>query len=73
MLEKLKKSGQMFFRPLLYFIKWLSLAVVTGVLTGLVGSAFFHGLTFVTGLREQNPWLLLGLPVGGLLIIWLRE
>ncbi len=70
-MDRLKKSGQMFFGPLLYFIKWLLLAVVTGILTGLVGSVFARGLTFVTGLREQNPWLILGLPVGGLLIIWL--
>ena len=70
-MEMLKKKGQMVLRPLLYFIKWLVLATITGVLTGLVGSAFAHGLTFVTGLREQHPQLLLGLPVGGLLIVWL--
>jgi len=69
--ERIKKSGQMAFRPLLYFIKWLVLAVVTGLLTGIVGSGFAHGLTFVTGLREQYPQLLLGLPAGGLLIVWL--
>ena len=70
-MERLKMRGQMALRPLLYFIKWFLLAVVTGVVTGLVGAAFAKGLTFVTGLREQNPWLILGLPAGGLLIIWL--
>ena len=70
-MERLKMRGQMALRPLLYFIKWFLLAVVTGVVTGLVGAAFAKGLTFVTGLREQNSWLILGLPVGGLLIIWL--
>ena len=58
-------------RHLYYFMKWMVLATVVGLITGLVGSAFAHGLTFVTDLRAQYPQLILGLPFGGLLIVWL--
>ncbi len=58
-------------RHLYYFIKWLVLATIVGLITGLVGSAFAHGLTFVTDLRSEYPQLILGLPFGGLLIVWL--
>ena len=58
-------------RHLYYFIKWTVLATIVGVITGLVGSAFAHGLTFVTVLRGQYPLLILGLPIGGVLIVWL--
>lgn len=58
-------------RHMLYFMKWLLLAVLVGIVTGFVGSAFFHCLTAVTQLRTAYPQLLLALPVGGLLIVWL--
>ena len=49
--------------------KWLLLAVVTGVCCGLVGSLFHIGVHEVTRLREARPWLLLCLPVLGLIIV----
>lgn len=58
-------------RHLLYFLKWLAMAILVGLVTGLVGTAFSHGLTWVTQLRGTHPWLLLGLPIGGLFIVWL--
>ncbi len=50
-------------------IKWVALAVVTGLLCGLVGSAFHIGVHEATLLREANPWLLYGLPLAGLVIV----
>ncbi len=47
------------------FVKWLSVAAVTGLLCGLVGSAFYLAVASATELREANPRLLWLLPVTG--------
>lgn len=70
-MDRWKKNVGMVARHLLYFIKWLVLASFVGLVTGLVGSAFFHGLTKASEIRNQYPQLILGMPVGGLLIVWL--
>ncbi len=53
--------------------KWLILAGVVGVLCGGIGAAFYHAIVGVTNLRTQHPWLLLTLPVAGLLIVALYK
>lgn len=53
----------------LLLAKWLVLAAVVGVLCGGTGAAFYHAIVKVTALRTQNPWLLLTLPLAGLLIV----
>ena len=53
------------------FIKWMILSVTVGMLGGLLGAAFHHALHFVTHLRQVHTWLILLLPVGGLLTIGL--
>ncbi len=50
------------------FLKWLIVAVIVGVTGGLVGSAFHISVEFVTELRHYNKWLILLLPVGGVVI-----
>ena len=50
-------------------IRWIFLALVAGVVAGGVGAAFAWGMTAVTNLRTQHPWLLLLLPVSGLAIV----
>jgi H+/Cl- antiporter ClcA len=50
-------------------MKWLIIAIVVGVLCGLVGTAFHKGVGYVSELRVANPWLLYLLPVAGLLIV----
>lgn len=49
--------------------KWLFTAVLTGLLCGLLGTAFHIGVEKVTLLREANPWLLYTLPLLGLAIV----
>ncbi len=61
-LERIKYPGKFFKR----LFKWGGLGLLTGVFGGLVGALFAHTLSFVTGLRNANPWLILLLPVGGL-------
>ena len=53
--------------------KWSFLAVIMGIIGGLLGAVFHHALHFVTHLRLEHTWLVLLLPVGGLLsIAWYR-
>ena len=52
------------------FIKWLACSVVCGVVLGLIGTFFYKLLGLVTVFRETNPWILFGLPVAGLLIVF---
>ena len=49
-------------------IKWMLVAVITGVFSGLLGSVFHICVDKATQLRDAQPWLLLTLPAAGLLI-----
>ncbi len=52
-------------------LKWLILGTVIGLIVGFIGSAFGHTLAFVNDLRGGQPWLVLTLPMGGLVIVFL--
>ncbi|MCD8323457.1 MAG: chloride channel protein, partial [Clostridiales bacterium] len=52
-------------------VKWIVFAVLSGVVVGLVGVAFYFCMNIVTGCRAAHPWLIFLLPAGGLLIVWL--
>ena len=52
-------------------LKWLLLAGLVGLVVGAVGSVFAHTLSFVNGLRGKYPLIMLGLPLGGLMIVYL--
>ena len=51
------------------FLKWSLLGVLMGALGGPIGAAFHHVLHFVTHFRQTHPWMILLLPVGGLLSV----
>ena len=53
------------------FLKWLGIGAMVGLVVGVVGVAFAYTLAFVNGVRAEHPWLLLGLPFGGLAIVFL--
>ena len=53
------------------FIKWSILGVLMGILGGLAGAGFHHTLHFVTHVRSENNWLVLLMPVGGVLTVLL--
>lgn len=71
--EKTKEQMKEIGGNLYFFWKWLVLSVMVGLTTGLVGSAFSWGLVKATEIRMANPQLLLGLPIGGILIVWLYQ
>ncbi len=52
-------------------VKWLALGSAVGVIVGAVASLFGHALIFVNAWRGEHPTVVLGLPLGGLLIVFL--
>ena len=53
------------------FCKWSFLAILIGILGGLLGAGFHHALHFVTHLRGEHNWLIFLLPIGGLMSVGL--
>ena len=53
------------------FVKWVLIAVFTGAVGGLIGSAFHLSVSHATAFRASHPWMLYLLPVSGLLIVLL--
>ena len=51
------------------FLKWILVAIVTGLFVGLVGIAFSYAMKYATNLRQSYPWLLYLLPLAGLAIV----
>lgn len=53
------------------FVKWLLLGTTIGLIVGFAASCFGLALGAVNGWRGELPLLKLGLPVGGLVIVFL--
>lgn len=51
-----------------YLSKWITIALIVGILSGLASGLFLFTLEIVTNFRELNKWIILLLPFGGLLI-----
>jgi H+/Cl- antiporter ClcA len=51
-----------------YFLRWIILAIIIGVFSGLASGLFLYSLELVTNFRAINPWIIGFLPLGGLLI-----
>ena len=52
-------------------LKWSILGVLMGGIGGVIGAVFHHVLHFVTHFRIEHTWLILLLPVAGLLSVGL--
>ena len=50
------------------FLKWIVVAGVTGLIGGIVGTLFHISVEYVTKVRVRNDFIILFLPVGGLVI-----
>jgi len=65
----------MYIRPrwekLLQFLRWVVLSGIIGIVVGLVGTAFSYGLKMATKLHQNHPWLIVGLPLAGVAIVFL--
>lgn len=53
---------------IIFALKWTFLATGTGVLSGFLGTVFYKALHFVNDLRAEHGFILLFLPLGGVLI-----
>jgi H+/Cl- antiporter ClcA len=53
---------------LLYLLRWLLICAVVSALAGTASAGFLVALDYVTRTREAHGWLVLLLPVGGLLV-----
>ena len=51
--------------------RWLFLGSVTGLVVGAIGALFSISIAFVTEFRISHDYIILGLPVAGLLIVFL--
>lgn len=67
--HKIKHNSQRFAAS----IKWIVFSILSGLIIGTIGSAFYYCVKFVTGMRQNTPWLLYLLPLGGLLIVGLYQ
>ncbi len=51
--------------------RWIMFAVILGCTLGLIGTLFVRLIELGTEMRHAHPWILLTLPLGGVLIVWL--
>lgn len=68
---RVMRKKDFFVKQLAKIAKWGVLALVIGVLGGLVGGAFHRAVDLATEVRGHSPWLVLLLPLGGCLIAFL--
>ena len=54
-----------------FVCKWLCIAIVLGVVCGVVGALFHIAIDYVTDFRIGHSWIVWGLPLGGLAIVYL--
>ena len=53
------------------FLKWIVLSVIVGCAGGIIGSLFHISVDYVTELRQENTYLILLLPLGGITIAFM--
>lgn len=53
------------------FLHVIAISLLSGVVCGLVGTVFVKSISFVTSIRENNDWILLLLPVFGLILTYI--
>ena len=66
--EEVRREARSAAETTISFLKWLLIALITGIIGGSVGAVFHVSVQWAAELRGIYPWLLWGLPVGGLLI-----
>lgn len=56
---------------IMFVLRCLCVALILGSICGVVGALFHISVDYVTELRERYSWIVYGLPLGGLLIVFL--
>lgn len=52
-----------------YFIKWAEGAIVIGIVSGCIGTAFGKCVLWVSAFFQSHPWMIFLLPLSGLLVL----
>lgn len=55
------------------FFKWLLIAVFLGIVIGLLSVLFHYSIDIATEIRQERPYLLYLLPLGGVFIVFLYK
>lgn len=69
--KRIKRKAGLAKISILYMIKWLTCASITGLICGLIGSAFHKSVEYATELRVQHSLFICFLPLAGLGIVGL--
>lgn len=69
MIQSVRHILEKFILQMRSSVRWIVFAVLSGIVIGFVGTAFYFGMEMVTDLRFAHPWLLYLLPAGGLAIV----
>ena len=56
------------FPSFLFFLKWISLSLLIGLIVGSSSAFFLQTLDWVTQFRESHLWIIALLPIGGFLV-----
>jgi H+/Cl- antiporter ClcA len=55
------------------FCKWTIIAIMIGLIVGLVGSAFNYSIRTVSNVRERYPIIIMFMALGGVIITWIYQ
>lgn len=55
------------------FYKWVILALIAGILAGIASAVFLYTLDLVINYRKSVPWIVVFLPITGLLVAWFYQ
>ncbi len=69
--QQIKSSTAEILASIKALLKWLAIGCGAGVTVGCVASAFAHVLIWVNAFRAAHPMIILGLPLAGMLIVFL--
>ena len=68
---RIVRKGKLFTKLVFSIIKWGFCSVITGIVCGLIGSAFYYCVNTATAVRTSHTWIISLLPLAGLLIVFL--
>ena len=71
--EKMNEMLEIWKNQLTVLVKWILMSLVTGGVVGPIASIFSYAVSWATAFRMAHFWVIFGLPLGGLLIVWLYK
>lgn len=71
--ERIKDYAERVFRNIKTFLKWVCIAVITGVVVGIFSVMFSMCLTWATNVRENHLYMVFLLPFAGCFIVFLYK